>query len=219
MSEELKPLPAFTPDAIQRAEKTGADWAARLKAQPEPAAPAGKSTHMCWTTAAKELNAAPSVAPEPPDVLCWACGIAINTSQPLPVAPEPVATVLRKGGASFEVHHTAEQAQRLTALPCGHHLLYLAAHPPRAPLTREALAEIVRSHLTSTYHCTRVWEAWHVGTMTEDIADAILANHPPRAPLTDAEVDDLSREMVKGGKSVNWLCRAIEQAHGIGAAK
>lgn len=65
------------------------------------------------------------------------------------------------------------------------------------PPTREALAEIVRSHLTSTYHCTRVWEAWSVGTMTEDdfepasesgmaedIADAILAANPPRAPLT-----------------------------------
>jgi len=31
------------------------------------------------------------------------------------------------------------------------------------------------------------------------------------SPLTDARVDDLSREMVKGGKSVNWLCRAIER--------
>ena len=62
------------------------------------------------------------------------------------------------------------------------------------PPTREALAEIVRLHLTSTYHCTRVWEAWHVGTMTEDdfepasesdmaeeIADAILAAYPPQA--------------------------------------
>jgi hypothetical protein len=29
--------------------------------------------------------------------------------------------------------------------------------------------------------------------------------------LTDEEIDDLSREMVKGGKSVNWLSRAIEQ--------
>ena len=45
-----------------------------------------------------------------------------------------------------------------------------------------------------------------------------LFTHPPRAPLTDADVDDLSREMVKGGKSVNWLCRAIESAHGISAA-
>lgn len=37
-----------------------------------------------------------------------------------------------------------------------------------------------------------------------------------RKPLTDEEIDQLSRTMVKGGKSVNWLCRAIERAHGIG---
>jgi hypothetical protein len=28
--------------------------------------------------------------------------------------------------------------------------------------------------------------------------------------LTDEETDELSRSMVKGDKSVNWLCRAIE---------
>ena len=37
----------------------------------------------------------------------------------------------------------------------------------------------------------------------------------PRKPLTDEEIDDLSRTMVKGDRSVNWLCRAIERAHGI----
>lgn len=30
--------------------------------------------------------------------------------------------------------------------------------------------------------------------------------------LTPTQIDDLSREMVKGGKSVNWLCSAIEAA-------
>ena len=28
--------------------------------------------------------------------------------------------------------------------------------------------------------------------------------------LTDEDIDDLSRTMVKGNKSVNWLCQAIE---------
>lgn len=28
--------------------------------------------------------------------------------------------------------------------------------------------------------------------------------------LTDDEIDELSRSMVKGDKSVNWLCQAIE---------
>lgn len=34
-------------------------------------------------------------------------------------------------------------------------------------------------------------------------------------PLTDEQIDDLARTMVKGNKSVNWLARAIEAAHGI----
>ena len=37
----------------------------------------------------------------------------------------------------------------------------------------------------------------------------------PRKPLTDEQIDDLARTMVKGNKSVNWLARAIEAAHGI----
>ena len=36
-----------------------------------------------------------------------------------------------------------------------------------------------------------------------------------RKPLTDEQIDDLARTMVKGNKSVNWLARAIEAAHGI----
>ena len=41
----------------------------------------------------------------------------------------------------------------------------------------------------------------------------------PRKPLTDEQIDDLARTMVKGNKSVNWLARAIEAAHGIGVDK
>jgi hypothetical protein len=39
---------------------------------------------------------------------------------------------------------------------------------------------------------------------------------PQRKPLTDEQIDELSRTMVKGSKSANWLCRAIESAHNIG---
>lgn len=39
---------------------------------------------------------------------------------------------------------------------------------------------------------------------------------PQRKPLTEEEIDELSRTMVKGDRSVNWLCRAVERAHGIG---
>ena len=36
-----------------------------------------------------------------------------------------------------------------------------------------------------------------------------------RKPLTDELIDVLAHAMVKGDKSVNWLCRAIEAEHGI----
>lgn len=59
-------------------------------------------------------------------------------------------------------------------------------------------------------------------TWSEDNATGYGIEHvradttpPQRKPLTDEEIDALSREMVKGNKSVNWLCRAIEAAHGI----
>ena len=112
-----------------------------------------------------------------------------------PAAPsDEVAAVLRYCRA---VQQEGTVNERVVAQTVARML----AKPPDAapsvapePPTREALAEIVRSHLTSTYHCTRVWEAWHVGTMTEDdfepasesdmaeeIADAILAAYPPQA--------------------------------------
>lgn len=55
-------------------------------------------------------------------------------------------------------------------------------------LSRETLVELIDAQLTSVYHCTRVWEAWGCGTMSEDdfteargsslageIADEVLA--------------------------------------------
>lgn len=37
-----------------------------------------------------------------------------------------------------------------------------------------------------------------------------------RKPLSEDEQVKLAREMVKGNKSVEWLVRAVERAHGIG---
>ena len=43
-----------------------------------------------------------------------------------------------------------------------------------------------------------------------------LYAHPPqRKPLTEEKIDVLARAMVKGDRSVNWLCRVIEAEHGI----
>jgi hypothetical protein len=52
--------------------------------------------------------------------------------------------------------------------------------------------------------------------MQKLVKRALYTAPPQRQPLAEEEVDVLSRTMVKGEKSVNWLCRAIERAHGIG---
>lgn len=50
--------------------------------------------------------------------------------------------------------------------------------------------------------------ATDIADLLDELAQALAAQ--PRRRLSDEEVDDLSREMVKGRKSVNWLCRAVE---------
>jgi hypothetical protein len=44
------------------------------------------------------------------------------------------------------------------------------------------------------------WEAWQARAAQ------------PSEPLPQHMIDELAHEMVKGGKSVNWLARAIERA-------
>lgn len=62
------------------------------------------------------------------------------------------------------------------------------AGEPRNAIDRDALIDAIAQGLHGTWHCTRVWEAWHVGTLSQDdfepvdesetpteIADAVLA--------------------------------------------
>jgi hypothetical protein len=69
-------------------------------------------------------------------------------------------------------------------------------------------------------------KVWHDYVLSDDPEQAKLARehgievqclytHPPRREwqsLSEEEIDDLSRTMVKGHKSVNWLTRAVEAA-------
>ena len=60
---------------------------------------------------------------------------------------------------------------------------------------------------------TKTGNVWK--TKADETDTPLYTTPPQRKPLTDEEIDELSRSMVKGDKSVNWLCRAIEAAHGI----
>jgi hypothetical protein len=105
--------------------------------------------------------------------------------------------------------------------------------------TRLAQSEPVADDIASIIACREVLDAQPVPPRTEPEQEpvAYIEHHkggdnlewenpggnytslytapPQRKPLTDDQIDELSRTMVKGSKSANWLCRAIEAAHGI----
>ena len=77
---------------------------------------------------------------------------------------------------------------------------------------RERLAQPEQEPVAHTLNCVcgAVWDI-------KDDGSEEMVHTPDATPqqrqwhsLTDEEIDELSRSMVKGDKSVNWLCQAIE---------
>ena len=56
---------------------------------------------------------------------------------------------------------------------------------------REKLIDLIAEHLSGTYHCTRVWEAWNVGTMSQDDFEDVGESDTP-AELADAILAEIS---------------------------
>ena len=96
------------------------------------------------------------------------------------------------------------------------------AGEPRNAIDRDALIDAIAQGLHGTWHCTRVWEAWHVGTMSQDdfepvdesetpteIADAVLAllAAPPTAQAEGWRLVPVepTQEMFDAMRSSVWL--------------
>lgn len=80
----------------------------------------------------------------------------------------------------------------------------------RRELSEQRLREIIDEHLTAAYACTRVWEAWSVGTMAED--DFV--------PLRETEfVDDLTAAILAKSVELSNAARDVlaERARQISA--
>jgi hypothetical protein len=75
---------------------------------------------------------------------------------------EPVATICNAPGG-FRIDNHAPDI-----LEAGMKLYLTPTPPVREPLNPEKLRDLIASHLTSVYVCTRVWSAWNVGTMGKD---------------------------------------------------
>ena len=56
---------------------------------------------------------------------------------------------------------------------------------------REKLIDMIAEHLSGTYRCLRVWEAWNFGTMSQDDFDDVGESDTP-AELADAILAALS---------------------------
>lgn len=60
---------------------------------------------------------------------------------------------------------------------------------------REKLIDLISEHLSGTYHCTRVWAAWGVGTMSQDDFEDVGESDTP-AELADAILAAISTAAV-----------------------
>ena len=102
-------------------------------------------------------------------------------------ARECVAELLRQH-AENETLRVGYAAARLEVESLKAQLHAANAGGPRNAIARAALIDAIAQGLRGTWHCTRAWEAWHVGTMSQDdfepvdesetpteIADAVLA--------------------------------------------
>jgi len=56
------------------------------------------------------------------------------------------------------------------------------------------LEDTINYHLSEDYACTRVWEAWNVGTMTED--DFTPLTETDRASEIAEDIKDLIRDLI-----------------------
>lgn len=72
------------------------------------------------------------------------------------------------------------------------------AKPPA--IGREALMDLIAERLSGTYHCTRVWSAWGVGTMSQD------------------DFEDVGESDTPGELSDEILAAIASQAQPMGAA-
>lgn len=52
-------------------------------------------------------------------------------------------------------------------------------------LSKDELTDVITAHLYLTYHCTRVWSAWNVGTMSQDDFEPVDESDTP-AEIADA---------------------------------
>lgn len=106
----------------------------------------------------------------------------------------------QQAGASITMDTAQKIARDCMGLKLGQplpeSLLALTVAPPQ--LSREQIGDIVREHLRGLYYCGRVWEAWSVGTMSED-------DFSPAEELETA--DEIADSLLAGMTQASWAAQ------------
>ena len=117
--------------------------------------------------------------------------------------------------AGIRAGHIVDRLSQLCEqLPAQDTTQGVARHVAAIP-SKEALTDLIAQGLNGTYHCTRVWSAWGVGTMSEndfapvdesetpgELADAVLAMLAEQQPLARAQAEPVA--VVGDAYSLLW---------------
>ena len=85
------------------------------------------------------------------------------------------------------------------------------AGEPRNAIDRDALIDAIAQGLHGTWHCTRVWEAWHVGTMSQDDFEPVDESETP-TEIADAVLALLAAAPAQAAAPIKTLEEAIAHA-------
>ncbi len=115
-------------------------------------------------------------------------------------------------------------AQALFDKEVAEHEAFRAAHPGPGPAASNpsdatevaaptgpvpdvaALEEVIRAGLADTYHCTRVWEAWGLGTMSEDDFEPVDESDTP------SEIAQAVLALLSASKPAGAATQALREA-------
>ncbi len=123
----------------------------------------------------------PRVIPTDEQLTAFALGIEVAVAQSAPLAQQ-AAEPTYTDDLELRYAEVCEERDHLRAVLSDR---AAAQVEPVRMLTKEALTDLIAQHLSGTYHCLRVWEAWHVGTMSADDFQDVGESDTP-AELADA---------------------------------
>lgn len=131
------------------------------------------------------------------------------------VSPVPLGS---ENGGLYEGRDRAIEAAK-TDYAVRFNRCVLASCPDTSPLDRPAAREALTEALSGALDCTRVWEAWGVGTMTEDDFTEVASDDARLDDIIDAvaapllsEIAVLRAELAALTKAHDTVCGALVAA-------